>query len=84
MGERTAHVAASRRASVIPRGVIGATKTILAATGHAIAWVVLFSVVPLAIADFDSGFVGVFVVVEAHLAGFEIGRDAGVIGKWGK
>jgi hypothetical protein len=69
---RTAHVAASRRASVVPRRIVRATKAVLAAPGHAVAWVVLFCVVALAIADLDFGFVAVFFVAETHLGDCEI------------
>jgi hypothetical protein len=74
MRVRIAHVATSGRASIVPRRVVRAAKAILATPGHAVAWIVILCVVPTAIADLNSGFVGVsvFAVAETHLGGREI------------
>jgi hypothetical protein len=71
---RTAHVATSRLPSVVPRRIVRATKAVLPAPRHAVAWIVFLGVVLPAIAYLDSGFIGVsvFVVAEAHLGDCEI------------
>lgn len=69
MRHRTAHIAASRRSSVVSCGIVSPSEPAPSAPGHAIAGHCLFHVVSLAIADVSLGCVRVLVVVEAHLAG---------------
>lgn len=63
-------VAASRWSNIILRRVVRTTEAVSAAARHAIARVVVGGVVALAVANLDSGLVLVFVVVEAHVAGW--------------
>ena len=81
MGKRTAHVATSRRASIVPRRVVGASETISTTAGHAKARMVVLGVVCAAISDLGSGFVAIFVVVEAHVC--PCGESAVKLGLFG-
>jgi hypothetical protein len=69
IGDGSAHIAASWSVVIVARRVVRAAETIPAASGHTKARVVIFCVVAFAIANLESGFVAVIVVVEAHLGG---------------